>query len=752
MFLREWLKPTSGALNTLFAPHYFASDDLVLTKRNDLFAVYQHPGIDFECKTDEELESVSKNLHTATRNLNGSFRIYRYAIKRKGVNIAYHRAKELYSFSFYLVLLHEAKPNTASDLAVKRLELDARISEIEDQLASFETSAKAFLPLTRLAVTDIGGFLGKLTETDYVPRYSDHIDYWMAQAPIIVNEKDLFIASPVRTMTLRQLPRETSPNLFSALLKLPCNLILCDEFKRVANDKAISMLEAAEDHFLYRKDNRNAKDAARNAKKKVQNGTQSTVKDTVADENLTECGELKKRIANHGEFLGEYSMTLVLSGDNIGRAAAEASNIVGNAEGSLLADGTGSLDSYLSIIPGNTQRNLRKLWNLSANYADLAPIYGPAVGSARNEHLGGDALAVLETNLLTPYYFNAHESDLLGVLIFGIMGSGKSFLTNLIADKSQQYRPFSFILDIGGSYKHLALEHGGTFISLARRKNDFTMNPFACEKTEDNLDFLAAFVHILLDTSGYEPTAVECQLIDQAVKTATRLSELDLPKDLMDHLYNWCGSGRFAYLFDNEFDTLTLDRLVAFDFQGVRKQLLEPLFFYIFNKISQIVYDQANIDRPKELICDEVWKLLKNETARDYIVEAGKTFRKHNGGIILTTQSALDMEKVGLLEVISEICPTKILLANPGSNKAHYASLFELNSTEVELFSGLTSKKQALVKTPLRSVVVNIMPTQEEVWRWSNDPRSNIKRNQLIAEHGYEKAKTMELLKKGAAA
>src|SRR4051812_4003783 len=103
----KWVKPRTGALNTLLAPHYFASERLVLTKREDLFAVFRLVGIDFECKTDEELESVSKRLHTAFRNLNPSFRVYRYAIKTKGVNMAYHRAKDLYSISFYLVLLHE---------------------------------------------------------------------------------------------------------------------------------------------------------------------------------------------------------------------------------------------------------------------------------------------------------------------------------------------------------------------------------------------------------------------------------------------------------------------------------------------------------------------------------------------------------------------------------------------------------------------------------------------------------------------
>jgi hypothetical protein len=36
---------------------------------------------------------------------------------------------------------------------------------------------------------------------------------------------------------------------------------------------------------------------------------------------------------------------------------------------------------------------------------------------------------------------------------------------------------------------------------------------------------------------------------------------------------------------------------------------------------------------------DEAWLFFKNETIRNYIVEAEKTWRKHNAAMILATQS-----------------------------------------------------------------------------------------------------------------
>jgi hypothetical protein len=173
-------------------------------------------------------------------------------------------------------------------------------------------------------------FLGKLTKSEVSLPYSDHIDYWAARTPIIVTESGLYIDGPVRTLTLRQLPRTTKPNLFSDLLRLPCDLILCDEFKRIPNDKAIAMAESFENHYWYKKDNRNARDAAEKARKSKEE-KKDGIQDTVAIENLTEVGQIKTRIANKGEFLGEYSLTLILSGENLNRATAEAINTVGTS-------------------------------------------------------------------------------------------------------------------------------------------------------------------------------------------------------------------------------------------------------------------------------------------------------------------------------------------------------------------------------------------------------------------------------------
>jgi type IV secretory pathway VirB4 component len=214
-----------------------------------------------------------------------------------------------------------------------------------------------------------------------------------------------------------------------------------------------------------------------------------------------------------------------------------------------------------------------------------------------------------------------------------------------------------------------------------------------------------------------------------------------LPPQLGTVLRPWVGDGQYGSVFDNAEDTLTFAHFQTFDFQGMDElypQVLEPLLFYVFQRISQVVYDPALVARPKQLWADEVWRFLSNGTARQYLVAAGKTWRKHNGGIGLITQSAADLENAGVLDLVNEMCPTKILLANPGADLANYQRLFRLNERELELFSTLTPKRQFLLKSPSRAKVLNVRLDPHAYWQYANSPADNERRRQATEEFGFE--------------
>ena len=67
------------------------------------------------------------------------------------------------------------------------------------------------------------------------------------------------------------------------------------------------------------------------------------------------------------------------------------------------------LNAYFATVPGNYALNLRKLYMLNTNYADLSFLFTILPGEKTNAHLGAEYLAALETDNDTPYYLNLHN-------------------------------------------------------------------------------------------------------------------------------------------------------------------------------------------------------------------------------------------------------------------------------------------------------------------------------------------------------
>jgi len=432
------------------------------------------------------------------------------------------------------------------------------------------------------------------------------------------------------------------------------------------------------------------------------------VADKSAEEDVNDLSDTLLRVNNKGEVLGRFAFTAILFDRDPGvleTSVTDAIATIGNHKGSLVRETYWALGAHASIIPGTVAGHnfrQREMWLPVSQYVDLSLNYARREGNRINAHLQQQSLVVLETQDATPYYFNLHATDSPNTFLSGVTGAGKTYTVSLFIDSAQQYNPFTAILDIGGSYQHITKKHGGSYLHMSfGDEQTFKINPFASQhRSKNDLQFLFSFVRVLLTNAGHVPTPQDDHDIYEAVKTARRLRDLDLPEHLMVCLHAWIGDGQYASVFDNEEDTLQLAKFQTFDFQGLElwPQLLEPLLFYIFQRISAIVYDPANRTTYKHLWADEVWRFLTNDTARQYLIAAGKTWRKHNGGIGLVTQSAGDLQQAGLLYLVNEICQTQIFLANPGADQEFYGRTFHFNEREISLFSSLIPKKQIFVR------------------------------------------------------
>jgi type IV secretion/conjugal transfer VirB4 family ATPase len=432
------------------------------------------------------------------------------------------------------------------------------------------------------------------------------------------------------------------------------------------------------------------------------------------------------------------------------RQAAEAMKVVAAHDGSFFEESYNLLNAWLSIVPGNSAHNLRRLALLETNLADLSFLFTPDCGQRISPLLDGPALLVFETPHHTPYAFNLHVQDVGHTLAVGATGVGKSFLMKGITTHAQQYDPFTVILDLGHGYRKLATLLRGKYLELGVRHSDVTINPFALEPTQEHLHFLHAFVHVLLEgDDGHRLSDGEDRELYEAIESVYVLDQNQrrlftlaniLPRTLAGRLHKWVDGGRYAALFDNVEDTLTVERLQVFDFEAMRAYpaLLEPLLFYVLHRVTERIQDPTDAGRLKLCVLDEAWRFIQHPALRAYVQEGLKTWRKRNAAMILATQSIDDFASADLLRTVIESCPTKLLLANPSLDRRQYAELFQLNEMELELLAGLVPRQQLLLKRPDVTKVLTLTVDPKSYWIYTDTPMDNERVAAMCQEYGFE--------------
>jgi type IV secretion system protein VirB4 len=213
-----------------------------------------------------------------------------------------------------------------------------------------------------------------------------------------------------------------------------------------------------------------------------------------------------------------------------------------------------------------------------------------------------------------------------------------------------------------------------------------------------------------------------------------------LPRALAGRLHKWVGEGRYASLFDNLDDTLTVDRLQVFDFESMRAYpaMLEPLLFYVLHRVVTRIQDPAEAGSLKLCVMDEAWRFIQHSTLRAYVQEGLKTWRKRNAAMVVATQTVEDFASADLLRTVIESCPTKLLLANPSLDRTTYAELFQLNEMELDLLTGLIPRQQILLKRPELTKVLTLTVDPKSYWIYTNTPIDNARVAETFRQYGFE--------------
>ena len=300
----------------------------------------------------------------------------------------------------------------------------------------------------------------------------------------------------VKSVSLKQLPGSTIPNLLADLLTIDCDLIVTMEWKPKSNLHMRRVIRAKQTGFDALFLNLAALALHGRGVPKSELPRKHDV-----EAHYDSLGACMQEIENRGNYFGAFACTVVLIDSNLDCIRESISQVVkvfGRWDASLLDERLNLLPSWLSILPGNYGYTRRYQYLLNVNYADMALIWSSYTGEKHNPHLQDEYLCTFETAEQQLFYFNAHVGGVLGVLILGAPEVGKSFLTNYLVAQAQKYTPATMILDIGHSYCDLVREFGGSYFEISLQDQTAKINPFSLLPTADNLEFLFYFLRLLV--------------------------------------------------------------------------------------------------------------------------------------------------------------------------------------------------------------------------------------------------------------
>jgi len=777
----------------------FWNERTFLTKSGDLGMVLRVQGVDYESLDRDEQEYAVKRLEAALKSFGSGFHIYQYLIKasRPQIPFAHYddpvveaaveqrrsffaaKLDSLYQVEiFYVVLLEGSRSKRGLGTALTmlfsdpagafgeiasqfsqsrmktllRFQIEASLTRLEQRVEAFSRQLADFVQIAALPRAEQLTFFRRLLNYDDVriagrPQSTQFLDFQVVNSDIEAERDHLRVGSHlVRVLTMKESISGTKPLVLDSLLKIPASFTVCTEWVPLPHDKARKEVTKRRRHFNVSKTGF--------VSQLGNDATQTNPRDVLVDEskqadieNLGEC----LRALGEGQSLGDFSLSIVVharSLQELDQLAGEFQGVFTTADGSLYSETYNQLNAYFATIPGNYALNLRKLYLLNSNYADLSFLFTILPGERHNAHLNAEYLAVLETDNSTPYFLNLHNGEVAHTLILGMTGSGKSYLANHLLQNAQKYQPQTYIFDIGGSFQSLTTIFGGTYLNVGQDSRDFTINPFSLAPTKENLQFLFSLFRVLIEGSDQRyrlDFKEERKLWDGIERTyvlepeqRTLSNFANIVGELKDRLHRWTKAGQYGFIFDNAEDTLSFARFQSFNFAGWgdAPEVLEPLLFYVLHRASNEITDAKQLSTFKMFLLDEAWLFIKNETIRSYIISAQKTWRKHNAAMVLATHSVKELEESGMLQIVSESCPTKIFLANPEMDRALYREAFHLNDTELELIAGLVPPGQMLIRKAQSSKKVQLNVDSVSHWTATNNARDNLLKHDYFARFG----------------
>jgi len=278
-------------------------------------------------------------------------------------------------------------------------------------------------------------------------------------------------------------------------------------------------------------------------------------------------------------------------------------------------------------------------------------------------------------------------------VVFATSGAGKSYFTKLMALRNLLTGVDFLVIDPEDEYRTLCAAVGGQYIRLASTSSQH-LNPFDLplpgddardvgeSGTDEGLDVLAeqvtallALLDVMLSEPGTslslaERAVLQAQPAACAASLATRLERY--VEGSLQHLF----SGPTNVALHAGPDRA---RFVVFNVQSLEPEL-RPLGIHL---IASFVWNQVRHSRrPRMLIIDEAWSLLRYPEGGAFLAGMARRARKYYLGLVTITQDVSDFLGTDHGRTVLSNAAIKLLMKQDSTTIAPVVAAFQLSDEE----------------------------------------------------------------------
>ncbi|MCX6771136.1 MAG: ATP-binding protein [Candidatus Micrarchaeota archaeon] len=319
-----------------------------------------------------------------------------------------------------------------------------------------------------------------------------------------------------------------------------------------------------------------------------------------------------------------------------------------------------------------------------------------------------------ERKTLNPIFIDFDSMSNKHFFVLGISGSGKSYAAKFLLMQHVLAREAKiYILDPNAEYSNLVQQLGGTEIVLSK-DSDKIINLFDLAGEDFGSKMLTLISVFDIITGGLTesqkgalnealvrvykkkgiiasnpaswarnaPTFSDLKAVleDMRRLTARRIRSQDEKsvEVLLNRVRMYARGGFFGFL-DRGTRVDLKNKLLDFNLSGLPPQVRQLVMFSVLELISR---EMRKDKKPKVVLIDEGWSLLRSKEAENYILEFIKTSRKYNASIGFITQEIEDLMRSEGGRSILNTTSTKILLRQNSSNLELISKTLALNERE----------------------------------------------------------------------